>query len=431
MPKANIRRWLAQSILSWPRRASTLPTRKTILTVNALLLLIGLVAGSWGCRRNSPGQTESLSAAQAKSNEPIVVNVAQCERKDLVRQIALPASVEAFEQTTLYAKTSGYLKWLKVDVGDHVRKGQVIAQLDVPEMAKEYQGAEADKQSITANMENLQAEVERAKAELELKKVTYERYKGIREQEPDVMPQQQVDEARAQFQVAQAMLKVAESKINVAKSQAAKAEATRARIATLMEYASIRVPFDGIVIKRYVDPGALIQQASSQTNVSPLVTVARVNTLRIFIDVAEPEVRFVKRGSAVTFVVDALPGTEYEGYTTRFATLDPKTRTMRTEIDIPNRDGLLRPGMYGNVKLTLERRAMALTVPASAIISEGGKKYVYTVEDGRAKRVAVQTGFDDGINIEITDGLNGNEKVITSGTSGVKDGAPAKVVSVT
>src|SRR5437899_6337035 len=431
MPKANIRRSLAQSIIFSPRRASTLTTRKMILTVIALFLLIGIVAGSWGCRRNSPGQTESLAAAQAKSNEPIVVNVAQCERKDFVRQIALPASVEAFEQTTLYAKTSGYLKWLKVDVGDHVRKGQVIAQLDIPEMAKEYQGAEADQQSITANMENLHAEVERAEAELELKKVTYERYKGIREQEPDVMPQQQVDEARAQFQVTQAMLKVAESKINVAKSQAAKAEAARARIATLMEYANIRAPFDGVVIKRYVDPGALIQQASSQTNVSPLVTVARVNTLRIFIDVAEPEVRFVKRGSSVTFVVDALPGTEYEGYTTRFATLDPKTRTMRTEIDIPNRDGLLRPGMYGNVKLTLERRAMALTVPASAIISEGGKKYVYTVEDGRAKRVAVQTGFDDGINIEITDGLNGNEKVITSGTSGVKDGAPAKVLNVT
>src|SRR5712692_8486966 len=209
MPKANIRRSLAPSILFLPRRASTLTTRKMILTGIALLSLIGIVAGSWGCRRKSPGQTESLSAAQAKSNEPIVVNVAQCERKDLVRQIALPASVEAFEQTTLYAKTSGYLKWLKVDVGDHVRKGQVIAQLDVPEMAKEYQGAEADQQSITANMENLHAEVERAKAELELKKVTYERYKGIREQEPDVMPQQQVDEAKAQFQVTQAMLKLA------------------------------------------------------------------------------------------------------------------------------------------------------------------------------------------------------------------------------
>src|SRR6266852_8903237 len=285
-------------------------------------------------------------------------------------------------------------------------------------MAKEYQGAEAEQQSITANMENLHAEVERAKAELELKKVTYDRYKGIREQEPDVMPQQQVDEARAQFQVTQAMLKVAESKINVANSQAAKAEAARARIATLMEYANIRAPFDGVVTKRYVDPGALIQQASSQTNVSPLVTVARVNTLRIFIDVAEPEVRFVKRGSSVTFVVDALPGTEYEGYTTRFATLDPKTRTMRTEIDLPNRDGLLRPGMFGNVKLTLEHRPNALTVPASALVAEGGKTYVYTVVDGKAKRVEVTTGFDDGLQVELTGGVTGREPIIINGKGG-------------
>ncbi len=172
MPKTNIRRSLAQPILFLPHRASSLTTRRAILNVIALVLVIGIVAGIWGCRRDSRGQTESLSAAQAKSNEPIVINVAQCERKDVFRKIELPASIEAFEQTTLYAKASGYLKWLKVDVGDHVRKGEVIAQLDIPEMAKEYQGAEAEQQSITANMENLRAEVERAKAELELKKVS-------------------------------------------------------------------------------------------------------------------------------------------------------------------------------------------------------------------------------------------------------------------
>jgi RND family efflux transporter MFP subunit len=303
----------------------------------------------------------------------------------------------------------------------------VLAEIDVPEMAPEYAGAEADVERAKANVAHAQADLERAQAELELKQITYERLRSIREQERDVLPQQQVDEAKAQFEVARAMVNVAESKIKVAQGEAAKAEAARARLSTLMAYTKIRAPFDGVVTKRYVDPGALIQHASSQTNVSPVVTVARVETLRIFVDVTEPDVPFIKRGIPVTLAVDAMPGKVYRGTCTRFATaLDPKTRTMRTEIDIPNRDGLLRPGMFGRVKLGLERRSNALTVPASALLIESGKTYVYTVEHGKARRVEVKTGFDDGIQVEVTGGLTGDEPIIISGQSSVKDGAPVK-----
>lgn len=400
--------------------------RKGVLATVGVLL-IGVVAIALALMKNSSG-TPPITPAQASANEEVSVQVALPERKEVTRQVVLAGSVEAFEQATLYAKTSGYLKWIKVDIGDRVSKGEVLAEIDVPEMAPEYQGAEAEVERARMNIENGQAELERAKAELELKRITYERLKSIRDQEPDVMPQQQVDEAKAQFDVARAMVSVAESKIKVHRSEVSKAEASRARLATLMEYTKIRAPFSGVIIKRHVDPGALIQHASSQTNVSPVVTIASVDTLRVFVDVAEPEVALVKRGNPVTLRVDSLPERVFTGACTRFAgALDPKTRTMRTQIDIPNRDGVLRPGMYASVIFSLGRREDALTVPASALIIEGEKSYVYTVADGKARRVEVRIGSDDGIRVEITKGLTGSEPVVTSGKNSVKDGTPVKV----
>ena len=405
-------------------------TRKAWMAVGFVgaALLLGS-AGVWTYSRTArQTPVEPTAKAATTENEAVSVQVKLPERSELAREVELPGSIEALEQVTLYAKTAGYLKWIQVDIGDRVRKGQILAEIDVPEMAPEYAGAEAEIERAKANVTNAQADIERVKAELELKKITYERLKSIRDEDRDVMPQQQVDEAKAQFDVARAMVNVAESKIKVAQSEMAKAEAARARLSTLMEYTKIQAPFDGVVTKRHVDPGALIQQASSQTNVSPVVTVARVETLRLFVDVTEADVPFIKRGIPVTLTVDAIPGETYRGACTRFATaLDPKTRTMRTEIDIPNRNSVLRPGMFGRVKLDLERRKDALTVPAGALFTEAGKTYVYTVENGKAKRVEVKTGLDDGIHIEVISGLNGNEPIIISGRSAVKDGALVKV----
>jgi RND family efflux transporter MFP subunit len=406
-------------------------TRRQMVVVVIVVVLV-IVGGMslWGYLRDSAEtRAERAPAATANASEPVSVQVVMPERRELLRRTTLPAGVEAIEQATLYAKTTGYLKWIQVDIGDRVHQGEALAEIDVPEMVKEYDAAQAEVQRANANLANAHAEAARAKAEIELKQITYERLKGIREQEPDVLPQQEVDEAKAQYDVARAMVNVAESQIKVAESEVAKADAARARVAALMAYAKIYAPFSGVVIKRYVDPGALIQQASSQTNVSPVVSVARMDRLRIFIEVPERDVSFIKKGNPVTLTVDALPGRAFNGVCTRFATaLDPKTRTMKTEIDIPNRDGLLRPGMYGQVNLTLERRDNVLTVPAGALIAEGGKISIYTVADGKAKRLEIETGLDDGVRVEITRGLTGKDAVIITGKNAVRDGRPVKIV---
>ncbi len=224
---------------------------------------------------------------------------------------------------------------------------------------------------------------------------------------------------------------MAAAEVTLVHSRIDNARARLGKLKTLMEYTKITAPFEGIVTERFVDPGALIQAATTASvNVSPVVTVQRVDMVRVFIDVPEPEVPAVDRGDPATLALSALPEKKFAGTVTRFASaLHPSTRTMKVEIDFPNPDGLLRPGMYGSLTLNLETHSEALTLPAPALVTEKGKTFVYIVEDGKARRVEVMTGIDDGIRVEIVKGLQGNEAVIVAGASAVSDGGAVRAVT--
>jgi len=333
----------------------------------------------------------------------------------MIRSIRLSASVEAFETARLYAKVAGYLDKILVDIGDRVTKGQVLAILDIPEMAMEYTQAEAE-------LAEAKAQLVKAQADYTLQKVVLERSKTLRARE--AITPQQLDEATAKCEVAAAEVTLVHSRIDNARARLGK-------LKTLMEYTKITAPFEGIVTERFVDPGALIQAATTASvNVSPVVTVQRVDMVRVFIDVPEPEVPAVDRGDPATLALSALPEKKFAGTVTRFASaLHPSTRTMKVEIDFPNPDGLLRPGMYGSLTLNLETHSEALTLPAPALVTEKGKTFVYIVEDGKARRVEVMTGIDDGIRVEIVKGLQGNEAVIVAGASAVSDGGAVRAVT--
>ena len=394
-----------------------------------ILVSIGIFPG---CSSEAEGDATSVQPAGAqnpRSHSLLEVETAKPLREDVLRQITVPADIEAFEKTTLYSKVSGYLKWVSVDIGDRVKKGETIAKIEVPEMLDQHREAEAELGSTKADYENAQAELESAKADYELKEVTYKRVHAVREEDPEVMPQQTVDEARGRFRVAGARGKVVESRINQVLSKIKKVEAALNRLQTLIAYAEIKAPFRRVVTERFVDPGALVQAAITSRNVQPIVTVATMQQLRLFLDVPEREVPFVDVGDAALITVDALPGRKFEGKVTRFAAaLNPSTRTMKTEIDIPNRERLLRPGMYGQVRLTLEKHPEAMTIPSSGLRGEGEKKFVYCVLDGVIKKVEVETGFDDGIKVEITRGLQGNESVALAARGSLAEGMEVRAI---
>ncbi|HEX9665130.1 MAG TPA: efflux RND transporter periplasmic adaptor subunit [Thermodesulfobacteriota bacterium] len=341
------------------------------------------------------------------------VEVTKVVRKDLVRKIGVPASIGPLHKATLYAKAAGYLNWINVDIGDQVKEGEVLAEMDIPEMVEEYQ-------QVKAKLRGAQANYKKAEADFELQKQTYQRIKDIWATEPGAVAKQDVDVAKAKFELAKASINNEKAKID-------NASADMERLKALLEYGKIKAPFDGVITERFVDPGALVQDATSN-NVSPVVTIMHTDTVRVFIDVPEPDVPFVEKGDEANLVVDALPGRNLSASVTRFANaLNPGTRTMRTEIDIPNPDQLLLPGMYGNITLNLDVIENAVTVPADAITVEKNNKYVYKVKNGKVEKVQIETGIDDGIRVQVVTGLKAGEEIIIKGNNTVSDGDTVKV----
>jgi len=393
--------------------------KKTPIIIGLLaIVLLGVFALMFfGKGTHTKGiNTTDRNALSAKEDEQSIpsVEVTKPTRKDLVRNISLTANIEPLYQATLYAKAAGYLKWINVDIGDWVKAGEILAEIDIPEMSKEYD-------QVLAKLREAQANYEIAKADLVLQKQTYLRIKEIWETEPGAVAEQDVDVAKAKYELAKA-------KINSERAKIDNAKAEKERIKALVEYGKIIAPFDGVVTERFVDPGDLVQDATSDTDVSPVVGMMHIDTVRVFIDVPEPDVLFVEKGAKATLSIDSVPNKKFSGTVTRFANaLDPDTRTMRTIIEIPNSDRTLRAGMYGNINLNLDEHEHAITVPANALIIENDKKFIYAVSDGKVVRKEIKTGSDDGIEVEVVKGLDGDEDIIIKGMNSVADGESVRI----
>lgn len=325
----------------------------------------------------------------AKTGNIPIVQIVKCETGEIVRSVTIPGNVRAYQEATLYAKVPGYLKTISVDKGDAVKEGDLLAELEAPEML---------------------ADLARYKAEAEVTEIEYKRVGDAAKKAPDLVMPQTVDQAKGKYEMARANLK---------------------RIEDLLAYAKITAPFSGIITKRWVDPGAFIPAATSGSAAKSAVVVTLMDFSRVRIDVAIPqtEVPLVRTELPAVVTVEELPGKAFAGKITRFAyALDDMTKTMAAEVELPNPDGALRPGMFASVKIALQKKADALLVPAEALIIEKKKSFVFRVVDGKAKKVPVKTGFDDGINVEIVEGLAPHDPVILAGKQAVADGQQVNAV---
>jgi membrane fusion protein (multidrug efflux system) len=320
------------------------------------------------------------------SSTPVEVQVAPPIRRDLTETITLSANVAPMYQTTLYAKVSGYLKWIGVDKGDRVKKGQILAVIDAPEVEEQYHEAVAD---------------------YRIKQLTYERMANVWKQSPDVIAKQDVDMAEAAFQGARHLMEQ--------------------RIA-LRDYTRVRAPYDGVITARFVDPGALIQVATaSATGAIPLLTIMDLSTVRVYTNVPQEQAPVVKPGTQAALVVKDLAGRTFTGSVTRSTlALDPSTRSMLVEVDLPNADGALQPGMFGEITLVVRQIPEALVIPPTAVATSGSTKYVFVADRGRARLVSIKTGATDGRWIQVLDGLVGTEDVIVVGKQQLTDGTPVE-----
>jgi len=332
----------------------------------------------------SPSVAKSPAAATEAGSVP-EVQVVKPARRDVAATLRLPATVSPLQQTTIYAKVAGYLKAVNYDKGDRVKQGQVLAVIDAPEIEQQYEEALAD---------------------YTIKKVTYERLAQVWKQAPDVIAKQDVDVAEASAKAAQHLLEQRQ---------------------TWLDYTKVRAPYAGVVTARFADPGALVQGAtSSATQAVPLFTIMDVSTLRFYVNVPQEDAPFVKTGTPATIVLKEPAEKKIETTVTRSTmSLDPSTRTMLVEIDIPNPGEALVSGMFVEVVLSLRQHQNALVIPPAALVADSSSKAVFVVDHGVAHKVSVKTDIDDGVWVEVTSGLTGAEDIVVVGKSQLVDGKPA------
>jgi RND family efflux transporter MFP subunit len=329
-----------------------------------------------------PSQATEPPAVPSSHGDPIEVQTMKPIRRDIAYTISLPANIAPLYQTTLHAKVAGYLNWIGPDKGDWVKKDQVVAKIDAPELEEQYQQAVAD---------------------YKIKRLTHERLAKVWKESPDVIAKQDVDVALAGYEGAKHVMEQRQ---------------------VLRDYTKVRAPFDGLITARFADPGALIQVATiSAAGAMPLFTIMNIETVRVYANVPQDNVALAKIGTPALLTVNEHPGREFHGAITRSTlALDPATRTMLVEVDLPNKDHALQPGTFGELILTLAQHRDALALPTNALVAGAKTKTVVIIEAGLAKTVPVRIGLNDGKWMEIVEGLRGDEDVVVVGKSKVMDG---------
>jgi RND family efflux transporter MFP subunit len=392
-----------------------------------------------GCNRQSAASSDQ--AAQASSSRTGAVKVVHPEKKDVRRLIERPGyNIEAYERTGLYAKVAGYvLKW-NVDMGDSVYKDEILAELYIPEMEVELKQKEAAVQQASSEIKQAEAAVLRAQAELRRARSQYERL--ARAGRNGVLDQEQVDETRLGFEGAQAALAKAQADVDVARARLKVAEADRDHTQTLLQYTKVRAPFDGVVTgRRNINVGDFVQPAAAGKGES-LFVVEKINPVRVFINLPELEAVWVRDGDVALIRVQSLQGQQFKGTVTRRSkSLQPQNRTLRTEIDLPNDDGKLLPGMFVNATIIAEHKNV-WALPATVVSTQGDQSFCYRVEDGKAVRTALLVGLRGSDFVEILKkqsnpakagdevswkDLSGEEIIVASDPSSLTDGQAINV----
>ncbi len=389
-------------------------TSRTVIKV--LLVVVGVGAGSIVVEQQRLAASPS-PANSAKVDNPPRVEVVRPRRATVAQRLQTNATLAAFEEADLFAKVSGYLSDVRVDIGDHVKAGQVLAVIDVPELKQQLAEAEAQLESKKSSLESARSQVDHAKANLFLQTALAKDRDQLGEGR-NFISSQTLDQVHANADIARADLGVAEANRALAANEIDVAAATVERIKALLAYTQIVAPFDGVVARRFVNRGDLVQAATA-TRTTPsagsLFTVQRIDTIRVFCDVPENDVPHLHVGDPAIVKPAGFDGKPFIGKVTRFSLrLDPETRNMRTEIDLPNPEERLYPGTYAQVSLEMNRRPDALTVPTAAVGSDVDGNFVYTVTDNRITRLAVKTGLTDNGRIEVTAGLSEETAVVAS-----------------
>ncbi len=389
-------------------------------------LMMAIIAGLTAC---------SSDDKKVQASEPnVTVGVTKVVKKSLGRNITLSSELVPFQEIDVYAKESGYLKKLLVDYGSHVKAGQVMAVLEIPELQAQLDEDKAEIKNASNQVVRAQHELARYQAQYKALHLQYTRLNGVFQSQPGIVAQQEVDDAQGKDMAASSQVDASQAGLEAAQSQLAVARAKLAHDQSLYDYSNITAPFPGVVTQRYANLGALVQAGTnSSTQAMPIVKLSEDDLFRLVIPVPESYVRFIRVGDQVNVRVPSL-NRSFPGKVSRFSVdVREDTRTMHTEVDVRNPDHLLVPGLYADADLTLEHKEDIPTVPLQAVNHEGDKTTVLVVNSNhQLEDRPVSLGLETATDAEVVAGLQEGESVVVSDRSALKPGEKVdpKIVQV-
>ena len=364
------------------------------------------------------------SAASGFSSKPVPrAAVALVRRGTVANTVSIAGEFLPYQEVELHAKVAGYIRKISVDIGDRVHQGQVLAVLEVPELAAQVQGADAGVRHSQDEIIHAQNEVTSAEANHAPLHAAALRLKQASEARPGLVAEQELDDAQAKDRAAEAQVDAAKSALSAARQQLDVSKANHSQMSAMSDYSRIVAPFDGVVTWRYADTGALVQAGTSNSSAQPVVKIAQVDVLRLRIPVPESLAASVHQGEDAEISVQAT-GENFTGKVARSTdALDRSTRTEQVEIDVPNQKLRLAPGMFASVILEVQKHSGALMVPIQAISRATGNSSVLVVgAENRVEAHDVHTGLEDANSVEVVSGLKEGDRVIVANLGSYQPG---------
>jgi RND family efflux transporter MFP subunit len=391
-------------------------TKKKVWIALGILAVVFLLAWRWMGRTSREADDPNHPESGVNIPEAAVVRV---ERRALGNTLTIAGEFKPFQDVEVHAKVAGYIRNINVDVGDHVKEGQVLAVLEVPELAAELSGADAAARRSQEEIRRAQSDVNRAQSAHAAAHSAYARLKQAADARAGLVAQQEIDDAQAKDLEAEAQVSSSEAQLSAARQQLEVAQANQKQYYALESYSRITAPFAGVITARLADTGALIQGGTSASSgAGPVVRLAEVSKLRLVLPVPESAASQIHLGDPVKAHIQAL-NQDFAGKVSRFSdSLDRQTRTMETEIDFANKDGRLIPGMYAEATLSLAKNANELCVPLEAVARNNNEATLLTVnQNNQIEERKIKLGFEGESYVQVLGGVAEGDRVVIGSRS--------------
>ncbi len=400
---------------------------RTGLWLLALGIAVLIAAAFFGGYIPRVRREASIGAESREQEQTLpVVSVVRAVRSGTQSQLVLPGNIQAVTEAPILARADGYIKKRYVDIGDRVKQGQLLAELEAPELDQQVQQAKANLQQAQAALEQASASYAQGKANTELANVTAKRYNNLSGK--GVVSRQENDQYQAQYEAQAANLQALEKAIAAAKSNIASSEANLSRLEDLQGYKMVKAPFSGVITVRNVDTGALVSPGNTL-----LFRIAQTDMLRVYVNVPQANASSVRVGQLAQLRIADQPNSHFTGRVTRTSNaLDPASRTLLTEVQVANPNGALMPGTYAMVGLSSARTDPPLLLSSGALVVRSDGTQVAVVRaDHTVHFQHITVGRDYGDRLEVTSGLEDGDSVIVNPSDSVREGVKVNPVSLT